>query len=137
MPRRIKVSNGSLNREFLSLQIDSPQPADQQKSDEGRGIPPSDTSSEISDRTFTIQNRDSPENRAHSSLSLTSERHVSFADQPVQLEEEKIEFPKLERMDVRVPIDVWVSCGEPFIPFQGKLRIHLSRCVIDYFTSAF
>ena len=126
-----------MNREVLSLQTDSKQPEDQQKNDEGSGVPPSDTSSEISDRTFTIQKRDSLENRAHSSLSLNSERHVSFAAEPVQLEEEKIEFPKLERMDVRVPIDIWVSCGEPFIPFQGKLRIHLSRYVIDYFTSTF
>ena len=31
---------------------------------------------------------------------------------------------ELEKLDVRVPLDVWVSCGEPFIPLDGKRCDH-------------
>ena len=33
---------------------------------------------------------------------------------------EQIENLQIEKLDVRVPIDVWVSMGEPFAPLGGK-----------------
>ena len=34
----------------------------------------------------------------------------------------------LPRWDTRWPIDVWVSCGEPFVPLEGMFRAYLSVC---------
>ena len=32
---------------------------------------------------------------------------------------------KIEKLDVRVPVDVWVSMGEPFAPLAGIYSIYL------------
>lgn len=34
------------------------------------------------------------------------------------------------RWDARWPIDVWVSCGEPFVPLEGRFKTFVSSCFI-------
>ena len=52
-----------------------------------------------------------------SGKSTNSHKRVAFAG--VDVKNEKVSAPRIEKMDVRIPIDVWVSCGEPFVPFEG------------------
>ena len=30
---------------------------------------------------------------------------------------------EIEKLDVRIPIDVWVSMGESFVPLDGKFTV--------------
>ena len=67
-----------------------------------------------SDATFTTA---SPR-QVSSGKSTNSHKRVAFASADVK--SEQVSVPRIERMDVRIPIDIWVSCGEPFIPFEGN-----------------
>ena len=74
----------------------------------------SDLTSEASDATFSLPYRDEIPPKE----SVNPQKRVAFADTRVENEVEEI--PNFEKMDVRIPVDVWVSCGEPFIPFEGN-----------------
>ncbi|XP_065070876.1 doublecortin domain-containing protein 1-like [Rhopilema esculentum] len=97
----------------------------------------SDSGSVASDGTFTLPSReDTP-----SGHSLASRRQVSFAEMKAETKLSRQEdCLKKDRMDVRIPIDVWVSCGEPFTPFKDsemrEIRIQQERgersLVADY-----
>ena len=78
------------------------------------GKQPQDLTSEISDTTFSLPSQD----EMPPIESMNSPKRVAFAD--THLETEEQEIPSFEKLDVRIPVDVWVSCGEPFIPFEGN-----------------
>lgn len=60
------------------------------------------------------------------SNSTKNEEEKDEDDIEVEDVEDELETFQMEKLDVRVPVDVWVSMGEPFIPLDGEfVKIYL------------
>ena len=58
------------------------------------------------------------------SISLNQEKLKNDGTSEIDIPQDIIE---IEKLDVRIPMDVWVSMGEPFVPLDGKFNVVVAQ----------